>query len=355
VMLLLPAAATLVALGAFLVLALLRDRRTGGRDVPARLLAAAVHRLPADRRPWGRAMLAELAEVPAGAQRWRFALGCTRVALFPPRRGALPGLAAVALVLAVAAGAGWAAHALLPAMQVFAVAFVLLVGAYATVAAALPGARPPGGPRLAVTGVMLLGVAVVIGATSYVAVAHPEAASDPTHLFSVVLAVTLAGYVAAAVAQPARSGPALWYGSGAALVSGLVWLVPFLVDASGGYAVLAGTVLVVAATTLAAARTRSIGTGVRTGLWAGLVGALLLFSAGVPATLYAAHRTVTDPATLADFRRSGLPDVASYVIGDNLGGLVMMLLLLPIWTLLLGALGGAIGTVLADRPVAAGR
>jgi hypothetical protein len=133
------------------------------RDLPARLLAAAVRRLPADRRSWGRAMLTELAEVPAGPRRWRFALGCARVALFPPRSGAVPGWAAVALVVAIAAGAGWAVHVLLPAMQVFAVAFVLLVGAYAAAAVALPGARPQAGQRLAVTGLVLVGVAAVIG------------------------------------------------------------------------------------------------------------------------------------------------------------------------------------------------
>jgi hypothetical protein len=133
-----------------------------------------------------------------------------------------------------------------------------------------------------------------------------------------------------AVTPRARSGPALWYGSAVALGSGPLWLLPFLISSSGGYAMVAGTVLVLAAATLAAARTRSIGTGVQAGLWAGLVGALLLFTAGVPATLYAAHRMV--------------PDVGSYLIGDNLGGLVMMLFLLPVWTLLLGLLGGAVGS-----------
>jgi hypothetical protein len=352
-MILIPMAASLVVLIVLVVRAvrgLLRDLRSAeGRDAPARLLATAVRRLPADRRPWGQAMLTELAEVPAGPQRWRFALGCTQVALFPPRRGAVPGWAAAGLVVAIAAGTGWAVHTLLPAMQVFAVTFVLLVGAYAAVAAALRGARPPAGPRLAIAALMLAGVTAVIVATTYVALAHPTAAADPTHLFSMVLAVTLAGYVGAAVTPPARSGPALWYGSAAALISGLVWLVPLLTDATGGYAMLAGAVLVLTTSSLAAARTRSIRTGILTGLWAGLVGALILFIIGVPATLYAAHHTVIDPATLADFRRSGLPDMTTYLISDNLGGLVLMLLLLPLWNLLLGMLGGTLGSTLANR------
>jgi uncharacterized membrane protein YidH (DUF202 family) len=58
-------------------------------DVPRLLLAAAVRRMPSDRREWGAAMLAELAQLQNTSTRWRFALGCARVALFPPRNGGL--------------------------------------------------------------------------------------------------------------------------------------------------------------------------------------------------------------------------------------------------------------------------
>jgi hypothetical protein len=53
-------------------------------DMPWRLLAAVVRQMPADRREWGKAMLAELAQVEGAAGRWSFAIGCLRVALFPP-------------------------------------------------------------------------------------------------------------------------------------------------------------------------------------------------------------------------------------------------------------------------------
>jgi len=56
-------------------------------DWPALLLSFAVRRMPVERREWGAAMLAELAQLQHHFARWRFALGCTRVALFPPRRG----------------------------------------------------------------------------------------------------------------------------------------------------------------------------------------------------------------------------------------------------------------------------
>lgn len=58
-------------------------------DGPELLLAAAVRLLPEERRDWGVAMLAELAQLHHPSTRWRFALGCTGVALFPPGNGGL--------------------------------------------------------------------------------------------------------------------------------------------------------------------------------------------------------------------------------------------------------------------------
>jgi hypothetical protein len=54
-------------------------------DIPRLLLTVAVRRMPVERREWGEAMLAELAQLQNKSTRWRFALGCARVALFPPR------------------------------------------------------------------------------------------------------------------------------------------------------------------------------------------------------------------------------------------------------------------------------
>ncbi|MGH9769989.1 MAG: hypothetical protein ACREAB_21405, partial [Blastocatellia bacterium] len=59
------------------------------RDAPGLLLTIAVRRMPAERGEWGVAMLAELAQLQHPFTRWRFALGCTCVALFPPRKSGL--------------------------------------------------------------------------------------------------------------------------------------------------------------------------------------------------------------------------------------------------------------------------
>jgi hypothetical protein len=56
-------------------------------NAPELLLTFVVRRMRKDRGEWGAAMLAELAQLQHPLTRWRFTLGCTRVALFPPRKG----------------------------------------------------------------------------------------------------------------------------------------------------------------------------------------------------------------------------------------------------------------------------
>lgn len=78
-----------------------------GRDLPGRLLAFLVRRLPSSRETWGAAMLSELGYVHGRSARWRFALGCVSVVLFPPPEGAgmMPGLAAASLTVRLSVAA----------------------------------------------------------------------------------------------------------------------------------------------------------------------------------------------------------------------------------------------------------
>lgn len=74
-----------VTAGLLWCIAWFRIRKGGaGMDGPRRLLAAAVRLMPESRRDWGEAMLAEIGQCGDRSARWRFALGCARVALFPP-------------------------------------------------------------------------------------------------------------------------------------------------------------------------------------------------------------------------------------------------------------------------------
>ncbi len=64
--------------------------RPGNTDGPSQLLSAAARHMPADRSEWGDAMMAELIYLHGASFRWWFALGCARVALFPPATTAWP-------------------------------------------------------------------------------------------------------------------------------------------------------------------------------------------------------------------------------------------------------------------------
>jgi hypothetical protein len=55
-------------------------------DAPGVILAAALCWIPEERKAWGAAMATEMQQVRGWTMRWRFALGCSRAALFPPRR-----------------------------------------------------------------------------------------------------------------------------------------------------------------------------------------------------------------------------------------------------------------------------
>jgi hypothetical protein len=109
-------------------------RRVGpavaGLDAPARAVAAAAAALPAGRREWGAAMVAELAHVPGRVARWRFAAGCLRAALYPARGAGVPVLATGAVAALAVAGASFGVGAAVPPLRAFAVTFVALAGAW---------------------------------------------------------------------------------------------------------------------------------------------------------------------------------------------------------------------------------
>jgi hypothetical protein len=124
------------------------------RDWASRYLGLIVRLLPESRRQWGHAMLAELATIERSSERRRFALSCTRVALFPAR--------ALAHLLATAGAAGL--------VLVAAVALTNLIGPAVPVLLALallawlgrrPGAFGPVGPERAARVVRACGFALV--------------------------------------------------------------------------------------------------------------------------------------------------------------------------------------------------
>ena len=203
--------------------------RIAGMDLPGRLLAVAVAALPERRREWGRAMLAELAEVQGRSARWRFALSSVGAMLWLPPAGGWPVLALVAgVVVASVAAAGPAVGAAVPGLRVFAVSFTGLVGAMVVLAVARsrrPRLRLPApAPTVLVTG----GVAASIAVTVIFLRREPAAAEYLPPAAAVYLAAVLAGCLWVALAAPrwlgtSRLAPHL--GAAAAVVfAGWFWL-----------------------------------------------------------------------------------------------------------------------------------
>ena len=323
-------------------------RHGGGGDIPARIVTSAAGRLPAPRQEWGRAMAAELPQIPDRAGRWRFAAGVLRVALFPPvRHGrrvlvtALAGLAAAAGVTAAAAGG-------FRSLTVFAAAFGLLLGGYATMATWQSAWDGWSAPRVAATATATAGVAASVTDVVWVAVFHPAAitASTGVPAYSIVLAVLLVAVLAAALSLPRghHATAVVRWGLGGALASAVVYVAASVTGAGGAqYLVCLVTALAVAAWVSARAGSRRA--GIRAGLLVAALSAPMRFAVDITSLLRVHRYTLTDTYDIAAFPHSGYPDAASYLLSDALGGAILSSMLiysaLTIAATLLGAAAGA--------------
>jgi hypothetical protein len=336
-----------------------RARTGAGRatmDGSARLLAAAAAALPAGRRQWGAAMSAELTQVRGRSARWRFAAGCARAAMLPARDSRVPMLAAGSLAGAAVVITALAVGQALPSMRVFAVTFVALAGAMATVAVSRPHPLRQAGSGALLTTTTLGGVAACIAVTAYFLVEHPTAAEHLPPATAVVFAVVLAGCLGMALWPPrvlttpvSTSRLARGLGAAAALTLGIGCLAAsrLTYDALGGtllWVMFAPVLISFAASALAAALGRSFRAGVQAAVWTALVGALLVFVIGVLESL---HRYGIDAQLLLD-------GDGGHPIGVNLGDAVSTLIAIPALGLPFGVIGAALGAKWA-RPSKAER
>jgi len=328
-------------------------------DGPGWLLAAAAATLPADRREWGAAMAAELTQVQDRPARWRFAAGCARAAVFPPRGSRAAVGAAGALAVAAIAAAALATGAALPAGRVFALAFVGLVGGLATLAVARWGRVGRAGPGPAIAGLALVGVAACVGFTTYYLAEYPSyhrvhppsvAVSLPP-VTAVVLAVVLAGCLWLALRPPRwllpdRHARRFGVGMAIALVAGFVLvsrreLRDMTLDAGMMSYLLNGPILVVLPGSAAAgAAGRSFRAGLWACAWATVLGAPLI----IVAWLAEALRWYQQGRGLLLDGAGGLG------VGANLGNAIWWpLVFLVLWALPLGVIGAAAGSARARR------
>jgi hypothetical protein len=317
-------------------------------DGPGWLLAAAAAALPVDRRDWGAAMAAELAQVQGRAARWRFAAGCARTAVFPPRGSRVPVLVVGVLAVAAVAAAAVATGAALPAGRVFALVFVGLVGALATLTAARSGRVGWAGPGPGIAGLALVGVAACVAFTTYYLAEYPSYSRGhpPAILLSlppvtaVVLAVLLAGGLWLALRPPRwllgdRHARRFGVGMAVALVAVLV-LTSRLQDAGIiGNLLLAPILVFLPGSAVAAAVGRSFRAGLSACAWAAVLGAPLIIAAWLAEALrwYWQGRGLLLDA-----------DGGPAMVGANLGDAVWWtLVLLALWAFPLGVIGGAAG------------
>jgi hypothetical protein len=203
------------------------------RGAAARVLALAVSLLPAGRRDWGDAMYADFAALERGAGRWRFALGCMRVALLLGAWRIAAYLAVEGIALVAAARSG-----ITGAFLIEVIGLVLVVPPLVGWVGRPHGTLSLGAGRSArlvrYTGYVLIAACATVGIV-YLAgeVAPQPQGSGAAALWTGVIVFVLAGYtvlmLAVTSAQGSVSARTLASGSGFGAVAGIAGfaLLPF--------------------------------------------------------------------------------------------------------------------------------
>jgi hypothetical protein len=291
-------------------------------------------------------MAAELLAVDGRARRWRFAIDAVGVALVPAGYRLRPLLVA-GVTLAAAVIAAVAADQLVPELRVLAG----VLGGLLTIVLgfiALRWTRP--GPATLVTAALVVaGVTATIVTVVAVTVAHPAAASDPSHAFAILYAVVLCGYVALAGATPRATSSAFWWGLGGAVASSVVWLALLpshaTIDGLGLYLWPVGGAGALLASVGAAMSGRDLLAGAWAALRAAIISGPVFFTADTIRVLTLRQYVLTSPYDIAEYPHSGYPDVASFVLSDALaGGVISVLVMFPLVLTAVGVFGGGIGS-----------
>jgi hypothetical protein len=278
----------------------------------------------------------------------------------PPGGGRVAVGVAGAVAAATTAAAVLVAGAALPAGRVFVLAFVGLVDGLATLAVARSRRLAAGGPGLAVVGPALAGVAGCLAFTTWYLAEYPttQYRFPPTTSATlgtgtaVALAVVLAGSLWLALRPPrwlrpdrhARrfgAGMALAVAGGFVLTSRLGLSGADLIDAGMmGYLLFVPPLLVLAGSAAAAAAGRSFRSGVWACAWATMLAVLLVIVAWLAEAPHW-YRVVGGLLLDAD---------GGVGLGANLGDAIWWtLVVLVLWTMPIGVLGAAAGSVRARR------
>jgi hypothetical protein len=222
-------------------------------------------------------------------------------------------------------------YATLPNLTVFVAVFGVTMCLYATARARRP--IDVSLPYLLVAATALTVIGAAIAAIVGVAATHPAATADRTHVFSILLALILTGYIVVALLPPPatrRTGAvAMWWALGGAVCSYAVWIAvalftPPKLDGTIGYLWLVGAGSAAAAAIGAAVTTRSSAAGIRAGIITAILTAPAHVALDITTQLNQQHYTLSSTYDVTAYPRSGYPDIASYLLSDTIGGEILV-------------------------------
>jgi hypothetical protein len=322
-------------------------RHRGG--LPARLVTVAARRLPADRQEWADALIAESAAVRGSAARWAYAAAALRMAALPPPRRPQHVMRTAAVAITGIVVLSTVAVVAVPTLAPFLITLAALLALYLTVRAARLTPHTTTVAHRTVTSLALAGITAIVAVLCAVAIAHPSATTDRAHVLSTVLAAALTVYLAGAMHRPAAHANPIRY---AAAAGALCLVGVTALNATTGPAP-AGIAPMLPAAAIAICLAVAIGVTVVTGnaaagRQAGLLTAVLaapMQVAIVTIGLLTAQRwSLTGAYDRAAYRGSGYPDVASYMIGDALGGhIISGILIGPVIAAVIAAVAAPVG------------
>jgi WD40 repeat protein len=332
-----------------------------GRDPADWLLALAMRSLPPARRAWGQAMHAELASIDRGTDRWRFALGCVRVAVWQGPFWRVAGclvLQGAALALALSSSIGGLFRTEVIGLVLIVPPVLWWIGGTAR-GFPLGPTRSARVGRRAGYGLVAVCVVVAVGFIAAEIEHRPDGYGVSAFWLGVVL-LALAVHTrdilgvtsARSTVSPAAMTSGAGFGAGAGLAA--YALLPFSqsLDVHGAWlaaaypaALALALVGAPAVAGIRAARaSRSVRPGLHAGGCAGLVAALVLFIVGVGSVWL---RPELVDSSIFDKGPEWLPAETREVAGTY----VIALVFVPLLGLLFGALGATIGAASTAAPV----
>lgn len=328
------------------------------RDLAARTLDAAVRLLPAERRPWGEAMRAELAVIPSARDRLRFALGCTRVAAVASAARA-PGQ--LVLVAGAASAVLWAESAARGALgQMLPLGLLLgLLWGLGRLAGPFGPVRGDRASRIVrAGGCGLVGVCFLTNGAS-----QPFASSNWGAVFALLLALNAGVFLAITARASSIGTVALANGAVAGLATGAVLFAVMHFERDGkplashlpggGWLELAVIGIPALAVAHTARRTRRSDQAVMTGLCAGALAGLVVALAGFAAILLLPGRVpdIAGHAMPAGTSAAARQAENALEAGDPYAGVLLAgtLIALVLWLLVTTARVPADATPVGDR------